>query len=77
MSWSPTLISESGPVGIPPVPWTEKKELKVRRFSSDAEIIAAAGIWLDGQHSEFFLSGLQKLEQRARKCIVLRWEYVE
>jgi len=25
----------------------------------------------------FFLSGLQNLEQRAKKCVVLRWEYVE
>jgi len=25
MSWSPTLFSGSGPVGLPPVPWTEKK----------------------------------------------------
>jgi len=25
----------------------------------------------------FFLSGLQKLEQRAKKCIELRGEYVE
>jgi len=24
-----------------------------------------------------FLSGLQKLEQWAKKCIELRWEYVE
>ena len=32
---------------------------------------------MDGQHSEFFLSGLQKLEQRAKKCIELRGEYVE
>jgi hypothetical protein len=24
-----------------------------------------------------FLSGLQKLEQRAKSCIELRWEYVE
>jgi len=24
MSWSPTLFSVSGPVGLPPVPWTEK-----------------------------------------------------
>ena len=23
-SWSPTLFSASGPVGLPPVPWTEK-----------------------------------------------------
>ena len=32
---------------------------------------------LDGQHSDFFLSGLQKLEQRAKKCMELRGEYVE
>jgi hypothetical protein len=25
MSWSPNLFSRSGPVGLPPVPWTEKK----------------------------------------------------
>ena len=39
-----------------------KKQLKVRNFSSEAEVIAAAETWLDGQPSEFFLSGLQKLE---------------
>lgn len=54
-----------------------KKQLKGRHFSSDAEVIAAAETWLDGQLSEFFLSGLQKLEQRAKKCIELRGEYVE
>ena len=32
---------------------------------------------MDGQLSEFFLSGLQKLEQRAKKCIELRGECVE
>ena len=54
-----------------------KKQLKGRHFSSDAEVIAAAETWLDGQLFEFFLSGLQKLEQRAKKCIELRGEYVE
>ena len=39
-----------------------KKQLKSRHFSSDMEVIAAAEIWLDGQPSELFLSGLQKLE---------------
>jgi len=58
-------------------PGLKKKKLKVRHFSSDAEVIAAAETWLDGQPSEFFLSGLQKLEQRAKKCIDLRGEYVE
>jgi len=30
-----------------------KKKLKVRHFSSDAEVIATAETWLDGQYSEF------------------------
>jgi histone-lysine N-methyltransferase SETMAR len=54
-----------------------KKQLKGRDFSSDMEVIAAAETWSDGQLSDFFLSGLQKLEQRAKKCIELRGEYVE
>jgi len=54
-----------------------KKQLKVRNFSSDPEVIAAAETWLDGQPSEFFLSGLQKLQQRAKKGTELRGEYVE
>jgi len=52
MSWSPTLLAGSGPIGLPPVPWTEKrKQLKVRHFSSDVEVIAATETWLDGQLS--------------------------
>ena len=31
-----------------------KKQLKVRHFSSDAEVIAAAETWLDGQILNFF-----------------------
>ena len=55
-----------------------KKKFKGRKFSSDAEVIAAAETWLDGQPSEFFfLSGLQKLERRAKKCIEFRGEYVK
>jgi hypothetical protein len=50
--------------------------LKSRHFSSDAEVIAAAETWLDGQTSEFFLSGLQKLEQR-EKCTEHCGEYAE
>ena len=54
-----------------------KKQLKGRHFSYDAEVIPEAETWLDGQPSEFLLSGLQNLEQRAKKCIVFRGEYVE
>ena len=51
--------------------------MKGRHFSSDAEVIAALETWLDGQPSEFFLSGLQKLEHWAKKFIELHGEYVE
>ena len=44
-----------------------KKQLKVRHLSSYTEVIVAAETCLDGQGSEFFLSGFQKLEQRAKK----------
>ena len=53
-----------------------KRQLKGLHFSYDMEVIAAAETWLDG-HSEFLWSGLQKLEQRAKKLIELRGEYVE
>ena len=53
------------------------KKIENSPFFSDAEVIAAAETWLDGQPSDFFLSGLQKLEQQAKKCIDLRGEYVE
>jgi len=38
-----------------------KKHLKGRHFSSEAEVIAASGSWLDGQLPEFFLSGFEKI----------------
>ena len=54
-SWSPSLFSGYGPIGLPPFPWTKKKQLKFRHFRSDVEVIAAAEIVLDRKHSEFFL----------------------
>ena len=53
-----------------------KIQLKGHHFSPGAGVVVAAGTWLVGQHSELFLSGLQKLEQQAKKCIELRGEYV-
>ena len=38
-----------------------KKKMKVRHFSSDAEVIAASETWLDGQTSEFFIEWLAKV----------------
>jgi histone-lysine N-methyltransferase SETMAR len=38
-----------------------KKQFKVRHFSSDAKVIAAAETWLDRKHSEFFFEWLAKV----------------
>ena len=38
-----------------------KKQLKGHRFSSNAEVIAAAETWLDGQPSDFFIEWLAKV----------------
>jgi hypothetical protein len=54
-----------------------KQQMKGRHFSSDTEVIAAVETRLDGQSSEFFLWGLQKSWQRAKKCIELHGERVE
>jgi len=53
-----------------------KKQLNGRHFSSDAEVIAAAETWLDGQHSELFLSDLQKLELLCDIVVLIDWIYV-
>jgi len=37
------------------------KKMKGRHFSSDAEIIAAAETWLDGQRPDFFFEWLAKV----------------
>jgi hypothetical protein len=71
VSVSPTLFSGSGPVGLPPIPWTEN-QLKFRHFSLETEVVAG---WTD--NILIFFSGLQKLLQRAKKRIELRAEYVE
>jgi len=75
MYWSPPYPPDLAPLDYHLFPGL-KKQLKCLNFSSDAEVIAAAETWLDGQPSDFF-SGLQELEQRAKKCIELRGEYVE
>ena len=38
-----------------------KKQLKVRHFLSDAEVIAAVVTWLDGQNSECFFEWLAEV----------------
>jgi len=41
-----------------------KKQLKDRHFSSDAEVIATAETWLDGQPSEFVFEWLAKVRAK-------------
>jgi len=73
LSWSPTLFSGSGPVGLPP----EKYNRKVAIFRpTRRSLLPWRPGWKDNLLN-FFLSCLQKLEQRTKKCIELRWEYVE
>ena len=76
VSWSPTLFFGSGPVGLPPVPWTEKtiksSPFFVRRGAHccRGDLVGRANFWI-------FLSDFQKLEKRAKNCIELRGECVE
>jgi len=53
------------------------KTIEISSFLSEAEVIPAAETWLARKKSEFVVSGLQKLEQCAKKCIEFRGEYVE
>jgi len=52
-SWSHNLFSGSGPVGLPPVLWTEK-QWKGHHFSSDAEVIASLETGWTGNNLFFF-----------------------
>jgi len=78
MSSSPNLFSGPGPVGLPPVPWTEKKRTIERSpfffrrggHCCRGDLVGRTIFWI-------FFSGLHRLEQRAKKCIELRGEYIE
>ena len=76
MSRSPTLFSGSGLIGLPPVPWTEKTIERWPFFDRRGghfcrgDLVGRTTFW-------FFLSGLHKIEQRAKKCNELRGEYAE
>jgi len=76
VSWSPTLFSGSGPVGLPPVPWTEKTIVRSPFFfPTRRSLLPRRPGWTD-KHL-IFLSVLQTLEQRAKKYIELRGKFVE
>ena len=76
MSSSPTLFSGSGPVGLPPVPWTKKKMKARYFFPTRRSLLPRRPGWTDNMLN-FFMNDLQKLEQRTKKCIEFRGEYAE
>ena len=68
LSWSPTLFSGSGPVGLPPVPWTEKKNnWNFAIFPPTRRSFLPRRPGWTGNLLNFFFSVLQKGEQRAKK----------
>jgi hypothetical protein len=72
MSWSSTLLSGSGSAGLQPVLWTDKIIKWLPLF------VQHGGHWcredLDRRTIFWiFLSGLQMLEKRAKKCIWASW----
>ena len=76
LSLSPTLFSGPGPVGLPPVPWTEKTTKNSPFFVRHGDH-CCRGELIGRTAFCFFFSGLQKLEQQAKKFIEHRGEYVE
>ena len=74
LSWSPTLFSGYGPFGQPSVPWSEKT-IEISPFFVRRGGHSCHGDPV-GWKTVFFLSGLQKLEQQAKKSIEIRGEYV-
>ena len=68
--------SDLAPAVLPTVPWTEK-QLNVRHFSSEAEVIAAAETSLDEQNSEFFWVACKSYSNGLRSILSFVGEYVE
>jgi hypothetical protein len=52
------------------------RNLEGRKFLRTEEAILAADGWFAAQPKEFFLDGLQKLEQRSHKYVQLMGEHV-
>ena len=69
MSWSPTLFSGFGPVGLPPVPCTEKTIERSPIFIRSGgnccrgDLVGRTIFWI-------FLSGLQKLQSNRLRSIL-------
>ena len=68
-------MGQNLPVGLPPVPWTEKTIERSPFFRpTRMSLLPRRPGWTDNM---IFFNGLQKLEQRAKKYNELRGEYAE
>ena len=74
LSWSPTLSPDLSPSDYHLFPGLKRQKVPIFRPTRRSLLPRRPG-WTD--NLLIFLSGLQNLEQRAKKCIELRGEYVE
>lgn len=54
-----------------------KRWLQGKRFTSNDEVIAETNAYFEGLDKEYYLKGVQMLEDRWTKCIALKGDYVE
>jgi len=70
VSWSPTLFSGSVPVGLPPVPWAEKKyNLNFAVFRPTRRSFLPRRLGWTDKLLYFFLSGLQSWSNGLRSAL--------
>jgi hypothetical protein len=54
-----------------------KLDLLGKKFTSDEEVISAVLDHFKDKNSEYFFSGRQKLNNRSKKCIEIKGDYIE
>ena len=54
-----------------------KTNLRGRNFGSNEGVIDAVNEYLGDQDEDFYFEGISKLEQRWRKCIKMKGDYIE
>ena len=54
-----------------------KKHLAGKRYESDDDVIFAVEDFFEGQEENFYATGIQALQQRWKKCVDRRGDYVE
>jgi len=54
-----------------------KCHLRAVRYHDDEALKEAVKEWLEGQTEDFYLSGINSLTEKCRKCIELGGDYIE